>query len=346
LSRRNLLAQGAAALGAVACGTAVSAAFGQGAPAPAAKPHIIDVHHHLAPPAYVSELARRRLNEPVLERWTPAQSIEEMDRAGIATSITSITNPGVWFGDDAAAAPLARLCNDYAARLAADHRGRFGTFAILPLPDVDGSLREIEYGLDVLKADGVCLMTSYGDKWLGDKAFAPVMDELNRRKAVVYTHPNLPDCCRNLIAEVPRAVIEFQTDTTRTIASILFSGTAARCPDIRFIFSHGGGTMPYLIERFIRLPQTSKNAAANVPDGVIDTLGRFYYDVAQVSNAVAMAALTKVVPNTQIVFGTDFPFRTAADQMRSLKAAGLSESDLRKIEVENALVLLPRLRAG
>jgi len=352
LSRRSLLLQGAATLGAAACAALASspAAFAQArvidALAPAAKPRIIDVHHHLAPPGYVSELARRHLNEPVLERWSPAQSIEEMDRSGIATSITSITNPGVWFGDDAAAVALARACNEYAARLVADHRGRFGMFAVLPLPDIDGSLREIEYGLDVLKADGVCLMTSYGDKWLGDKAFAPVMDELNRRKAVVYTHPNLPDCCRNLIAEVPRAVIEFQTDTTRTIASILFSGTAARCPDVRFVFSHGGGTMPYLIERFTRLPQTNKNAAANVPDGVVAMLGRFYYDVAQVSNAVAMAALTKVVPSTQIVFGTDFPFRTAADQMRGLQAAGLSESDLRRIEFENALVLLPRLRAG
>jgi predicted TIM-barrel fold metal-dependent hydrolase len=348
LSRRGLLRRGAAAFGAAACGTTWAAALAQSPAtgAPPAKPSIIDVHHHLGPPAYVSELARRRLNEPVLERWTPAQSIEEMDQAGIATSITSITNPGVWFGDDAAAVALARACNEYAARLVADHRDRFGMFAILPLPDVEGSLREIEYGLDVLKADGVCLMTSYGDKWLGDRAFAPVMDELNRRKAVVYTHPNLPDCCRNLIAEVPRAVIEFQTDTTRTIASLLFSGTAARCSDIRFVFSHGGGTMPYLIERFVRLPQNNRNAAANVPDGVVNMLGRFYYDVAQVSNAAAMAALTKVVPTTQIVFGTDFPFRTAADQMRGLQASGLGADDLRKIEFENARTLLPRLRAG
>jgi len=342
LSRRSLLRQGAAALGAAACATPWLLARGQ---APA-KPAIIDVHHHLAPPAYVAELARRKLNEPVLERWTPAKSIEEMDQAGIATSITSITNPGVWFGEDAAAVVLARACNDYAARLVADHPARFGMFAILPLPDVEGSLREIEYGLDVLKADGVCLMTSYGDKWLGDKAFAPVMDELNRRKAVVYTHPNLPDCCRNLIAEVPRAVIEFQTDTSRTIASLLFSGTAARCPDIRFIFSHGGGTMPYLIERFVRLPQTNKNAAAAVPDGVATMLGRFYYDVAQVSNAAAMAALTKVVPKTQIVFGTDYPFRTAAEHLRGLKASGFSADDLRMIESENVLALIPRLRAG
>jgi 6-methylsalicylate decarboxylase len=352
LSRRSLLKQGAAAFGAAALtAPAVSrAAFAQAriidARPPAAKPGIIDVHHHLAPPGYVSELARRRLNEPVLERWSPEQSVEEMDRAGIATAVTSITNPGVWFGDDRAAVALARVCNDYAARLVADYDGRFAMFAVLPLPNVDGSLREIEYGLDVLKADGVCLMTSYGDKWLGDKAFAPVMDELNRRKAVVYTHPNLPDCCRNLIAEVPRAVIEFQTDTTRTIASILFSGTAARCPDIRFIFSHGGGTMPYLIERFARLPQTNKNAAAAVPDGVLPMLARFYYDVAQVSNPVAMAALTQVVPNTQVLFGTDFPFRTAQDQMRGLMASGLSENDMRRIGFENALALLPRLRAG
>jgi predicted TIM-barrel fold metal-dependent hydrolase len=308
-----------------------------------AKAWIVDVHHHLAPPAYIADLTKRKLGErPTLE-WTPEKSLADMDNAGVATAILSITTPGVWFGDDAAAVPLARACNEYGAKLAADGARRFGMFATLPLPNIDASLREIEYALDTLKVNGIGLFTSYGDKWLGDPALAPVMDELNRRKAVVYTHPIDANCCRNLLAGVPGPVIEYGTDTTRTIASLLFTGTASRCPDVKFIFSHGGGTMPFLIERFVRLPLTSKAAAEKTPEGVTALLQRFHYDTAQVANPAAMAALTKVVPTSQILFGTDFPFRTARDHVDGLKQI-FDEADLRKIGSANARALLPRLQ--
>src|SRR5439155_12471477 len=160
----------------------------------AAEPHRIDVHHHIAPPKYVEEM--RALLQPPTLAWTPARSIEDMDQAGVATAITSITTPGVWIGDHAQGRRVARECNDFAARLVVDYPGRFGMFAALPLPDIEASLREIEYGLDTLKADGISLFTSYRDKWLGDPAFEPAMAELNRRKAVVYTHPEAPVCCR------------------------------------------------------------------------------------------------------------------------------------------------------
>ena len=161
---------------------------------------------------------------------------------------------------------------------------------------------------------------------------------------MVYTHPTDPSCCRNLIAEVPEPTIEYGTDTTRTIASLLFTGTASRCPDIKFIFSHAGGTMPFLIERFVRLPLSSKAAAANTREGVMPLLQRFHYDTAQVSNPAAMAALTKLVATSQILFGTDFPFRNAADQIDGLQKI-FAADDLRKIGKENARALLPRLQS-
>jgi len=145
---------------------------------------------------------------------------------------------------------------------------------------------EIAYALDTLKADGIGLLTSYGDKWLGDPAFAPVMEELNRRKAIVYTHPTTASCCGNLIPDVPDAIVEWGTDTTRTIAGLV-SGTAARCRDVTFIFSHGGGTMPFLAERFQRLPQANPKVAARLPGGVDAELRRFYYDTAQAAHPYA-----------------------------------------------------------
>lgn len=311
----------------------------------AARPHRIDVHHHLAPPRYVVEMAPRQLLTPFSRNWTPAQSLEDMDKAGVATSITSVTTPGVWFGDKAAAGRLARECNEYAARLVGDHPGRFGMFAALPTPDVEGSLREIAYALDTLKADGISLFTSYGGKWLGDPAFAPLLEELNRRKALVYTHPTAADCCRNLVADVPPPVIEYGTDTTRTIASLVFSGAAAKFPDIRFIFSHAGGTMPFLAERFTRLPLANKDLESRVPNGVAYELKKFHYDVAQAAHPMALASLLKLIPVSQVVFGTDFPFRTAGDHVKGLADYGLAAADLRAIERENAVRLVPRLKA-
>ena len=158
------------------------------------------------------------------------------------------------------------------------------------------------------------------------------MDELNRRRAVVYTHPTTANCCGNLIPDVPESIIEWGTDTSRTIASIVFSGTAARCPDMKIIFSHGGGTMPFLTERYTRLPLVNKNLAARVPNGVEHELKRFYYDTAQAAHPMALASLTKLVPASQIVFGTDFPYRTAADHVKGLAAYGFSASDLQAIE--------------
>jgi predicted TIM-barrel fold metal-dependent hydrolase len=230
--------------------------------------------------------------------------------------------------------------------LVGDRRGRFGLFAAIPMYDVEGAQREIAYALDVLKADGIGLLTSYGDKWLGDPVFFPIMEELNRRKAVVYTHPTAANCCGNLQPGVQPVMIEFGTDTTRAIASVLFTGNARRFRDIRWIFSHAGGTMPFLIERFVRNPILVPGSAPLFPEGVAAELRRFYYDTAQVANPAAMSALTKVVPVSQIVLGTDFPYRTGLDQVKGLRDCGVfSEPDLKRIERDTALSLLPRLRA-
>ncbi len=225
------------------------------------------------------------------------------------------------------------------------HPGRFGNFAMLPMQDIDGALKEIAYALDVLKADGIGLLTSYGDKWLGHPSFAPIMDELNRRKAILYTHPTLANCCENLLPNVPPTVIEFGTDTTRTIVDIVFSGTAARCPDITFIFSHAGGTMPFLTERLQKMPVLDKSLAAKVPNGVMHELKRFYYDTAWSAHPMALASLMQLVSPSQVLLGSDYPYRTGADNVKGLIDYGFSAADLKLIMRENAMKLMPRLKA-
>jgi predicted TIM-barrel fold metal-dependent hydrolase len=258
----------------------------------------------------------------------------------VATAITSLTTPATSFLKGEAARTLARESNEFAAKVIADHPGRFGSFAALPLPDIDASLHEIEYALDTLHATGIGVLTSYDTRWLGDPAFAPVLDELDRRHAVVFVHPTTPACCEGLLPDIPGSVIEYATDTTRTLASLVFSGTAARCPHVRFIFCHAGGTMPFLIERFTRLPEMQKSLAARVPNGVLHELRRFHYDVAQASHPMALRPLLELIPISQVLYGTDFPFRTSIEHVESLFSFGFSAEDLRAIEHENARRLL------
>jgi 6-methylsalicylate decarboxylase len=310
------------------------------------KPFRIDIHHHLSSPGFIAEIAGRRTGQVPLMKWTVAQSIDDMDQGGVATSILSISEPSVFFGNFDAARKLARETNDFGAKVIADHPGRFGMFATVPLPDVEGSLREIEYALDTLKMDGICMMTDYQGKFLGDPVFVPVMEELNRRKAMVYTHPFRNDCCRNLVPDVFEPLIELGTDTTRTIASLLFSGSAERFPDIKWIFSHAGGTAPFLMQRFTYYFAARKDLQPRLPKGPAYYLERFYYDTANAMTIHPLASLTKLVKSTQIVFGTDFPFLTAKATAAGLREVGLfSTTDLQAIERGNAAQLMPRYKA-
>jgi predicted TIM-barrel fold metal-dependent hydrolase len=211
-----------------------------------------------------------------VNNWTPRKSLDDMDQGGVATAIVSPTLPAVGFLGANDAAVVARASNEWTRKFADDHEGRFGMFAMLPMPHPDETLKEIEYSLDTLKADGVSFMTSYGDKYLGDAVFTPVMEELNRRKATAYTHPNDPACCVNNLAGFSPLFIEYGTDTTRTIASLIFTRTTARFPDINFIFSHAGGTVTSLTDRLtfqmMLFPKYQEFTGA----GVMAELRRFF----------------------------------------------------------------------
>jgi predicted TIM-barrel fold metal-dependent hydrolase len=338
--RRKFLT-GLTALGAGAllpgCQTAGTQAAG-------GKPYRIDVHHHIAPPAYSAALKSMMRGHA---KWSVEATLEDMDKSGIATAITSLINPGMqaWSGDVAMSRKIAREANEYAAKLGRDYPGRFGSFASIPFPDVEGSLREIEYSLDTLKADGIYLWTSYGGKLLGDPDFFPILEEFNRRKVVVYTHPATPACCAKIMPYISINAIEGPVDTTRTMISLIFQGGAARYPDIRWIFSHSGGVTPFLLSRFERHMVEAKDAKEKAPKGLMHELRKFYYDTAQGNHEGALLALLKLVPPSQVLYGTDFPFRDGAEVIDGLAKHGFSASERRAIDRDNALRLLPQLKA-
>jgi 6-methylsalicylate decarboxylase len=237
--------------------------------------------------------------------------------------------------------------------MVSDYKGRFGLFAVLPLPDIDASLKEIEYAFDTLKADGVGLLTSYGDIWLGDVKLQPVFDELNRRRAIVYTHPTEANCCHSLLPNTQPGTVEWNTDTGRSIYSVLADGiqgrgapsATSRYANVTFIWSHGGGTLLGLVGRFgLGDPDALANPPAN---SRLAQLRKFYFDTAGSANPVTMQALKSLVGASQIVYGTDYPFGGAngpANIVRNLQRCGFTAAELQGIERENALKVLPKYR--
>jgi 6-methylsalicylate decarboxylase len=315
-------------------------------------PRIIDTHHHIYPTRYVAQNLQRLLADAAIlpasayQNWTPSIALEQMDKAGIESAITSITSPGVWFDGNSAAANRARArdCNEFGATMMRDHPKRFGMFGAIPVPDTEGSLAEIAHVFDVLKLDGVGVLTSYASQLLGDPAFDLVFDELNRRKAKVFVHPTM-SCCGNVFPGVSGPTIEFPTDTARAIASLLLRGTFARCPNITFLFSHGGGTLPSIIQRVIGSVRhmSAEDRARFVPNGADYELQRQYYDVASVAmNPAGMAAVLKLWPSTQITYGSDAPFASTTGIVEALEKLDLAPALLQAIHRDNALRLFPR----
>jgi len=307
------------------------------------RPGRLDLHHHFANPRLLRLMADQQTQGyQVWQSYSPAKAIEDMDRGGVQTSFISVTTPGIWFGVASQTRAWARELNEYGARMAADHSGRFGLLAVLPFPHTNACLEEIEYAYDTLGATGVGLLTSYSNRWLGDPAFAPVFRELNRRSAVVYVHAQVPDCCQNLMPSIPDTTVEYNTDTARTIISLIESGRVLENPKITFIFSHGGGTILALTGRFLGQAGASAASLAGeaAPDSRLGQLRRFYYDTAGSANPIQMNALSQLVFPSQIVFGTDFPFGSSESTAEGLAGCGFTDAELRAIDRDNALRFL------
>lgn len=318
----------------------------------ATAPHRIDVHHHILPPEYLTALTSvgvTNVGRVSFPKWSVETTLPVMDRHGIATAITSISAPGVYFGDRAFARDLARRCNEISARLVSDHPRRFGAFAVVPLPDVEAALQEVEYALDTLKLDGIVLLASVGDQYQGDPAFDALYAELHRRKTVVFIHPNVPPGYTVPKLTLPAPLVDFIFDTTRAVTNLLYSGTLERYPDIAFILSHAGGAVPYLAWRISLFSNIVPGMSDKSPQQIIAALQRLYYDTALSATPYALRSLQELVDPSHILFGSDYPF--APEPITAASVQGLNAYDgfdapaRAAIECDNALRLFPRLRA-
>jgi aminocarboxymuconate-semialdehyde decarboxylase len=280
-------------------------------------------------------------------RWSRAGALSFLDDAGIDVAVTSISTPGVHTGDDAAAGALARRCNELAAELIRDHPDRFGGFACLPLPDVDAALVELAYALDELRLDGVVLFSNARGVYLGDPVLKPLFDELQRRAAVVFVHPNpSPDPSAHALG-LPDSLVDYPADTTRAVAQLHYSNTFACTPDVKYVLSHAGGTVPYLAGRFAVIDEMGVIPGAEARASAADTFRRLYWDTALSWSDPVPNMLRDVVGIGHVVFGTDYPYlrRDLAVSCRARieTSAALSAAERTAILGGTATTLIPRL---
>lgn len=296
----------------------------------------IDVHHHVVPPRYADDSMPIKLPDTKMQ-------LESMDSWHIQTAITSLT-PRVVLNNLNRLRAVARDCNEFQARMVLEHPARFGSFALLPLPDVDGALEELTYALDILHLDGVGLFSSVTDRYLGDPLFDPVFEELNRRSAVVFIHPTHCEAPEHTGLRAPPFVVEYVFDTTRAIVNLVHTGTLERCPDIRFIVAHGGGTVPFLAQRIAKME--GHRGAKNVSN-VIPSLRSLYYEIASTTSGFALRSLQELADPEHILWGSDLPFvygeRLKAEVEHWQHYDGFDAGARAAIERENALRLFPRL---
>ena len=308
----------------------------------------IDVHHHVLPQFYIEAQKGAGITGTAYRgfpEWTPQHSLSIMETEGIATTILSFTSPGIWFGDIAQTRDLARQCNDYLAGLATEFTGRFGGFAFLPLPDIDAALEETARVFDELKLDGITLLTSIDNKYVGHPDFEPLFAELDRRKAVVFIHPCYPPGTEADGWDIPRMLIDYPFETTRVAVNLIFKGVMERFPDIRFILSHSGGSLPFLAHR-VSIFDDATPFRENYPDGATSYIRRFWFDTALSGSNVPLAGLKSVANPSRILFGTDYPY-ISGDKVTIESNGfddwdGFTEAEHAAINRGNSEILFPR----
>jgi predicted TIM-barrel fold metal-dependent hydrolase len=309
----------------------------------------VDIHQHVSPDFYWDASnedgnAVGGINPP---RWTLDGAIAYLDEARIDFAVPSISAPGVHFGDDAAARILARRCNEYLADMKRDRPDRFGAFAAVPLPDIEGSLEQIEYAFDALKLDGVSIMSNAGGSYLGDSRFDPIFDELQRRGAVVFVHPTLsPDPIAHTLG-LPDTLLDFPVDTSRAIAKLHYSNTFARTPDIKYVFVHAGGTIPYLAQRFAIVDEMDVIPGAQERGAFADVLPHLHWDTASAFSDPVIHLLRSVTGLGNVMFGTDYPYPPDEMSIAGLRqlenTAELDDGERRDLLGGSAARLIPRL---
>jgi 6-methylsalicylate decarboxylase len=273
---------------------------------------VLDFHHHVTPPEYVKQMEKHGVtgNTGVkFKKFDPGKNLKIMSKAKIDKAFLSISTPGVYVKNDKVSAHVARISNEYIAAMKRDHPNRYGGFAALPYPGREESLKELEYAYETLNLDGVALMSNVQGTYLGEAGYDELFSELNKRKAIVFIHPN-----DILIDKGPyigiTGTLEWVIDTTRAAYNLYLNGYLEKYKEIRYVLSHGGGALPVLASKIVKksLRKESTTISDKTVEDNMNLLRRFYFDTAQRGNEI-LSGLHAFCGGDQVVFGSDMPYQ-------------------------------------
>ena len=247
-----------------------------------------------------------------LPSWSAEQHLAFMDEAGIAYTVLSAPTPHIHNGNDEKSCKAARKINEEIAAICEKHIDRLAFTAALPLPCVKGAIEEAAHAMDTLGAVGVKVPTNANGVYLGDKSFGPLMEELNRRKALVIIHPcraiERPVSC---ITGTVAAIYEYPADTTRAVLNMMANRVMTRYPDIRFVVPHCGSFLPYMLQRFAGVSGILASMGMMETVDAHAEFAKLYFDIAGDPEPVALDMLRLVADDSHIVYGSDFPHSPA-----------------------------------
>ncbi|MEV5842400.1 amidohydrolase family protein [Streptomyces sp. NPDC051985] len=374
ISRRRLIEATSGAAFAVTAGSAPAAAAPSGKGLPKGNWRI-DTHAHYYPDVYYSYLDRYgRLADTLASvgPWSLDAHLAFMDQYRIQASVLSFGDIQLTLGPVEDRRTTAIAVNDCAHDLVRTHGDRFGAFAVTPMPDVAATVTEVERALGELGLDGVCLLTNYQGTYLGDPSLAPLYEVLDKHHAYAYVHPTgpavnpAPDLHFGPGIPSLSFMYEYAFDATRSMTSLIYNGVLRDHPNIRWHFTHCGGTLPFLSYRLGSLHAFFPPFDSVLPEGPYEYIANLYFDDAQAFTVDQLEPLGSLVAADHIMFGTDWPAvhnLYAADNVTTLPflagrlpdpSTGDPEPPVddvygtrRRIALErdNALAQFPRLRA-
>jgi predicted TIM-barrel fold metal-dependent hydrolase len=315
----------------------------------------IDVHHHCVLPEYEHAIRRSGAadpSRPLRKNSDPDALIETMVQFGIDGALVNpLSVAGVHHSNDENARYLCETTGEALAKFVSGHPKKLGFFAPVPFPDIDGALKQTAYALDVLKADGIILLTNQNGIYIGDPMADAFYAELDRRKANVFVHPARPSFVDELTLKLWGSVVEYPFETTRIAANLIYNEQMRKYPNIRWILAHAGGCLPYISLRLKLMSEQDPNGPPDfkdrVPEGTEPYVGKFYFDTAISGSRAAMASLRQVTDASHIMFGSDWPYihrEYVDEQITNMRSMSELADIFAQVERENAQKLFPRFK--
>ncbi|MEC0140939.1 amidohydrolase family protein [Paenibacillus macerans] len=291
----------------------------------------IYIHHHV--------IGKNNPNAALLPPWSMEIDEEAMIRMGLTGALLSLPV--------SASPEVTRQINNLLAQCAAYNSTKYGMLACLPTEFVDEALKEIDYAYETLKVDGFCLPSNTKGIYIGDDRMDEILAELNRRSAVVLLHPTKPAGANESLFVKDMSIYEFPFDTTRSMMDLIYRGKVLKYPNIKWIVSHAGGTIPYIAYRLSTVAQENK-ASSLSSEEVLSSLKSLYYDVALSTSPSVFTTLKELVGASHILFGTDYPLRFENGVTESIEQLssylGFDEGEKTKLMSGTAKELFPRFR--